>query len=77
MKRTLLIAAALTLAPLATASAQQGKEQTRVPARATREASELQARRPAPPSLARVTGSRVVTVEGVRKQPKSRPAPRN
>jgi|GEM_PF-5352038 hypothetical protein len=76
MKRTLLIAAALTLAPLATASAQQGKEQTRVPTRATREASELQARRPARMSATRA-GTTVVAVEGVRKQPKSRPAPRN
>ncbi|HYW07713.1 MAG TPA: hypothetical protein VE913_12195 [Longimicrobium sp.] len=77
MKRTLLIAAALTLAPLATASAQQGKAQVRVPARATLEAAQIQARPLVRVSADRVAGTRVVTVAGVRKQPKTRPAPRN
>lgn len=77
MKRTLLIAAALTLAPFATASAQQGKEQLRVPARATREASDLQARQRTKAPAVRAATTRAVAVEGVRKQSKGRSAPRN
>ncbi|HEX8429756.1 MAG TPA: hypothetical protein VF625_00660 [Longimicrobium sp.] len=82
MKRTLLIAAALTLAPLAAASAQQGKEQARVPARAAREAAQVQVAPAARATAARASatrsnGARIVTVAGVRKQAKARPAPRN
>lgn len=70
--RTLMIALALACAPAAL-SAQQGGQQTRVPAGAAREVAELKARQPAKsPQPALRAGRDAVIVAEVRKQ-KARP----